>query len=113
MDYSTEILLAHIILKERYCHKNCKECKFSTTRPEEKKLVCLLAELGDTWHIPRYNTDKVLKSASCYIKGNCNGFEKESCEESKCWLYSYDLESCLADLIVENNDEEDKIVFHL
>lgn len=110
MDYSTEILLAHIILKERYCNKKCSECKFSTSRPNEKKLICLLAELGDTWHIPRYNVDKVLKSASCYIRSNCSGFEKENCKEAKCWLYSYDLESCLTDLF--NEEDEDKIIFH-
>lgn len=110
MEFS-DLLAAHILLKEKYCNKKCDNCKFSTFRPECNNSICLLAELADTWHLPSYDADKILKSASFVIRSNCQGFEPMDCKESKCWLYSYDLDCCLADLF--NNDDEDKIIFHL
>ena len=106
MEFS-DLLAAHIIMKERYCDKKCNNCKFSTFRPEMNNSVCLLAELADTWHLPKYDADKVCHSAKFTISGNC---QISDCKTSKCWLYSYDLDCCLGDLFID--DDDDKIIFH-
>ena len=109
MDFS-DILTTYIIMRERYCTQNCDKCKFSTDRPNEDT-VCLLDELRDTWHLPSYDTHKVIRSARYYLTANCEGECGPECKESKCWLYSYDLDCCLADLFDEDSDNQ--ITFHI
>ena len=111
MEFS-DILSAYTILKSKHCKNNCDKCKFSTTRPDEIGLFCLLDEMADAWHLPRFTEHKVIKSAQFQLKCNCHEFEDaEYCTENKCWLYSHDLECCLADLF-DDNDDDNKIIFH-
>ena len=109
MEFS-DILTTYIIMRERYCKGRCDKCKFSTDRPNEDT-VCLLDEIRDTWHLPSYDTHKVITSTQYYLTSNCGkDCTIENCKESKCWLYSYDLDCCLADLFDEDSDNQ--IIFH-
>lgn len=110
MEFS-DILTTYIAMKIKYCQKDCSKCKFSTTRPEQNGLICLLNELRDTWHLPSFSMHKVIKSTQYYLTSNCGGECGPDCISSKCWLYSYDLDCCLADLFDEDSDNQ--ITFHI